>query len=1095
VTNETKTTPADSAGAIEAASTRMTVVGIGASAGGLKALQQFVEAVPADSGMAYVVIVHLDPVRESRLDELLGDRARIPVLQVTGPTAVEGDHIYIIPPGHDLTIRGTTLGLQPRAERSQHAPVDLFFRTLAAAYGPEAVGVVLSGTGADGTDGIRHIREAGGVTIAQLPDEAEYDGMPSSAISTGLVDLVLRSSRIPSALVRLRQFPSPFAEAVEPTRDQEKLLAAIFATLRNRTGHDFSQYKRSTVLRRLDRRLRFNGAATLQEYLPLLQSSGTECHALLRDLLISVSSFFRDPDAFDGLAALAPMLFEGKGPADTVRVWVVGCATGEEVYSIAMVLSDHAATLPDPPRLQLFATDIDEQGYSWARAGQYASSSVANVSPERLQRYFRKENGGYRVANPLRELVLFAGHNVLHDPPFARLDLISCRNLFIYLQPTAQEAVLETFHFALNVKGLLFLGAAESVGDSGLFTAIGGGTHRLYRRRASQRRILPRLAAADLQPGRGQQAGATSSDPATAPADSSPTANGALRIRMLEQYVPASVVVDQRLDIVHSSAAAGGYLRLGEGEPTHNVLAMVSKELRTTLRTALHHAFADGRSSTRRVSHLIDGITRSVSVHVRPSAEAEGEQRFALIVFAEDDGAVAPLGARPDGRAAVAAPADAGLAEELRRTREMLESISTAHDRTVAELQTVNEELQSINEEQRAAAQELETGREEIEAINEELTAINQEHQGTIEELKRTNADLENLIESTEIGTIFIDRGMRIRRFTPAIAALFNFVAEDQGRPLAHITHRLSYPDLMDDVASVLAVQQRVEREVSSENGEWYVVRISPYRSFDGTNEGAVLTFVDNTAQHRAAEELRAAKLKAEAADLAKGTFLSTLSHEFRTPLNAILGYADLLHLDGALNTAQEQKVDRIRTGGWHMVSMINEILSFAKLDAGHELVQPEPVDARMLATEAAALMEPAAAAKGLGFILDLPETPIPLETDPGKARQILINLCSNAIKYTNEGEVRLRAGAERSRVTFDVSDTGIGIAPEHLNRVFERFWQVDGAATRAAGGMGIGLAAAREYARLLRGDVEVESELGRGTTFCLWLPVAYDRR
>jgi two-component system CheB/CheR fusion protein len=1067
-------------------SVSIPIVGIGASAGGLKALQQLVEAIPADSGMAFVVIVHLDPKRASRMGELLQDRAGIPVTQVNLPTPVEANHIYVIPPEHDLVMNGATLELRVRGERSEHAPVDLFFRTLAEAAGADAAGVILSGTGADGTAGIRYIREAGGTTLAQSPEEAEYAAMPASAVATGLIDMVLPSAQIPSELIRLRRHPTRLTEDVGP--DGAAPLAQIFATLRSRTGHDFSLYKRSTVLRRLERRLRFNNVTTLEEYQPLLHGSNGESHALLRDLLISVSGFFRDPDAFKALASELPGVFAGKGAGDAVRVWVVGCATGEEVYSLAMLLAEYAATLPNPPRLQLFATDIDEQGYTTARSGLYSLSAVAGVTPSRLQRFFTKEAGGYRIAKSLRELVLFAGHNVLHDPPFSRMDVISCRNFFIYLQPEAQTRVLETFHFASNPNGLLFLGASESVGDSSLFSALPKTSQRLFRRTTLPYRALPRVAAADPQPG---------SSPAAPPLGSAATSPrfsyGALHVRMLEQYASASVIVNERLDVVHMSSDAGRFLRLGPGEPNHNLLGLTRADLRRVLRTALHQAFDGGTPTSRRVSMTIDDVARQVDVQVRPSLPDDSMGRFALIVFDVADADTTLSIAPADPINAGHERAETELDEELRRTRDLLESTSQAHDRSVAELQTVNEELQSINEEQRAAAEELETGREEIQAINEELTTINQEHQSTIEELKRTNGDLQNLIESTEIGTIFLDRAMRVRRFTPAVTRLFNFVATDQGRPLAHITHRLKYADLLEDVARVLRSLQRIECEVDSETDESYIVRINPYRSLDGANEGAVLTFFDNTVQHRISKELQAAKVTAETANLAKTTFLSTLSHEFRTPLNGILGYADLLEIGEPLTHEQRVRVERIKAGGWHLAAMIDDILSFAKLDAGHEVVELESIDAHAVAGEASALIVPAAHAKGLAFVTDTPDMPIEMVTDPGKVRQILVNLCGNAVKYTHTGRIQLSVRAVGRRVRFSITDTGIGIAPEHMDKIFERFWQVNGASTRAAGGMGIGLAAAREYARLLHGDVEVESTLGTGTTFHLWLPVTYD--
>ena len=1059
----------------------LAVVGIGASAGGLKALQLFFEAVPPGSGMAWVVIIHLDPGRESRIAALLQDRTALPVTQVTRPVELQADHVYIIPPGHDLAMHDRGIRVHERGA-GLHVPVDLFFRTLADAYGPDAVGVVLSGTGSDGTSGVRSIKERGGITVAQEPAEAEYDGMPASAIATGHVDLVLPAGRIPAELLRLRKAPSALC-ADAPPADTEALLARVFAALRARTGHDFSLYKRSTVLRRLDRRLRFNGVSTLEEYLPLLRAGEAEPAALVRDLLISVSGFFRDADAFTALADAVPALFAGKGPDDAVRVWVVGCATGEEAYSIGILLREHAATLESPPQIQMFATDIDEKGYAWGREALYPPAAVAEISPERLRRFFVQEPGGFRVGKPLREAVLFAVHNVLHDPPFSRLDLISCRNLLIYLQPEAQEQVVETFHYALQAGGLLFLGASESAGESGLFVPAAG-PQRLYRRNAAPHRVPPRLSAADPPARAGPRAADAEGPGRTA------FAYGPLHLRMLEEYAPPSLVVNERLEVVHLSGGAGRYLHLGEGEPSHDLIALSRGDLRLELRAALYQAFEKGLPTTRRVRADGDGGP-PVSLRVHPPVEGGEAGRYALVVFEEQarteaEEPEAPPQA-PDGsghRRAVTR-----LEEELRRTREQLEHASAARDRTVAELQAANQELRSINEEQRAAAEELETSREEIQSVNEELTTINQEHQTTIEELKRTNADLRNLIESTEIGTIFLDREMRIRRFTPAVEALFNFVGTDGGRPLAHITHRLHYPALVEDVQGVLTSLRRIEREVRSEAGAWYVVRINPYRAFDDRVDGVVLTCYDITAQKRVEEELREAKLAAEAANLAKGAFLATLSHEFRTPLNAILGFADILHLDGPLTEAQERKIERIRAGSWHLASMIDEILSFAKLDEGREQVRSERFDARSVAREAEMLVEPLAAAKGLAFVLDLPGEAAWLETDAGKARQILANLCGNAVKYTERGEIRLSVRAEGEQVVFEVADSGIGIAPEHQARIFDRFWQVDSASTRSFGGMGIGLAAAREFSRLLGGDVEVESEPGRGSTFRVRLP------
>jgi two-component system, chemotaxis family, CheB/CheR fusion protein len=1058
------------------------VVGIGASAGGLRALQHFFDAVQPESGMAYVVIMHLDPDRESRIDALLQDRTSMPVVQVTRTVEVEPEHVYLIPPGHELVMRGSTLQLEERTPGRTHLPVDRFFRTLAESWGADAIGVVLSGTGTDGTVGIRAIKERGGITVAQLPEEAESDGMPTSAIATGQVDLVLPSAGIPVELRRVRSMPAPLEPRSEPG-DTEAQLARIFTVLRRKTGHDFGQYRRSTVLRRLDRRLRFNDVETLDDYVQVLHADPLEADRLVRDLLISVSSYFRDPEAFDALADSIPELFAGKGPADAVRVWVVGCATGEEAYSIAILLHEHAATLDSPPRIQLFATDIDEKGYAWGREALYSASAVAEIRPDRLRRFFTQESGGYRVGKSLRDDVLFAVHNVLDDPPFSRMDLITCRNLLIYLQPDGQKRVLKTFHYALRSGGLLFLGSTESAGDNGHFVSVSSAS-RVFRRDDSPHRAPPPTSAADPLP-RTESKAVVSQHPA-----SGNFAYGALHLRMLEDYAPASLVVDERSTLVHLSTGAGRYLHLGGGEPSHNLLDLVCGTLRTELRTALYQAFARGLPTVRTLRLEEDG-SRTVLLRVEKPIEGESAGRFALVVIADapvPDGSSRD-GTIPEGPDAVPETL-AQLGEHLKRTREQAEDARAERDRTVEQLRYANEELMSINEEQKAASEELEVSREEIQSINEELTTINQEHRTTIEELKRTNEDLQNLIEATDIGTIFLDRELRVRRFTPPVERLFNFVATDRGRPIEHITHCLDYPELGADVRGVIASRDRIEREVVSGDGEWYIVRVNPYRSAENEIDGVVLTFFEHTAQKRVDNALREAKDLAERATLVKGSFLSTMSHELRTPLNAMIGYAEILDLDGPLTAGQVEKIDRIKAGGWHLASMIDEILSMARLDDGTEPLEFRRVDAGTIAREAKVLMEPTAKARGLTIALYPPDEAIEVETHALKARQILLNLCGNAVKYTEQGEVGVGVRRVGEEVLFEVSDTGIGIAPNDLPHVFERFWQADGAVTRSYGGMGIGLSAAREFARVLGGDIEAESEMGRGSTFRLRLPL-----
>ncbi|MDT8368297.1 MAG: chemotaxis protein CheB [Longimicrobiales bacterium] len=1065
---------------------RPLVVGLGASAGGLKALQTFVRAIPPDSGMAWVVVLHLDPDRESRMAELLQDRSSIPVTQVDAPTPTEPNHIYIAPPDRDMEMQGAVIGLRERSDRSERVPIDLFFRTLAEADGADATGVILSGTGHDGTVGIRAIREAGGITVAQSPDEADYDSMPSSAIATGLVDLVMPAGKIPAELIRLRG-PAPLLGETEDGDDVEEALDQIFALLRSRTGHDFAKYKRPTVLRRVERRLLFNGVQTLDEYIPLLREKEEECEALMRDLLISVSSFFRDPEEFEALAEVVPDLFDGKGPDETVRAWVVGCATGEEAYSLAMILSDHAATLEDPPRVQIFATDIDEKGYASGREGLYPPGALAHMEPERIKRSFTKEPRGYRIHKDLRELVLFALHNVLHDPPFARLDLISCRNLFIYLRPEAQAQVLESFHYALKTDGLLFLGSSESVGDGTLFEPAASTGRRIFRRRTTSYRVLPRLSTADPLPTVRRSLVPTASTQPTLQSEA--FAYGAVHVRLLEQYGHPSIVVDEQWDVVHLSAGAGRFLQMREGEPSRRLRDLAPEDVWATLRSALHQAFENGQATDRRLKMALGGVESPVTVHVRPGAWKEEGPTFALVLFEEEvDASPSSLPPRTTAPASDETM-EADLVEEYERAREELAATRVAHDRSVSDLQTANEELRSINEEQRATTEELETGREEIQAVNEELASINQEHQSTIEELRRTNTDLQNLIESTEIGTIFLDPDMRIRRYTDPVTRVFNFVDRDHGRALGDITHRLRHPGIVEDVGHVIRSRERIEREVESEAGEWFVVRINPYLSAEGALDGAIITVFDHTEYHRIQDALEKATELAEEANRAKGTFLLNLAHALRTPLGSILGYAETLHLGGELTPEQDEKVGHLGEVVHYLVSMTEDLLSFAQLDGNRDVVDTEDLDARAILHDVQLIIEPLAERKGLTFTVEPPGETVAVTTDANKARHVLVNLCGNAVARTDSGQVNLTVGLRGDRVVFEVRDTGPGIAAEHQELIFERLWQVESGPIREGDGLGIGLAAAWEYAQLLGGDVEMESEPGEGSIFRFWLP------
>lgn len=834
------------------------VVGIGASAGGLGALQTFFAHVPEDSGLAYVVVVHLSPDHESHLADLLQPFVGIPVEQVTRTIRLEPNRVYVIPPNANLNAIDTHLRLtELEKRRRERAPIDHFFRTLARTHDGHAIGVILTGSGSDGALGIKAIKERGGLAVVQDPNEAEYDGMPRSAVGTGLVDVVLPLAEMPSTLIRFARTQPRVRvneDETEAAGEERRLLRKVFAQLRAGTGRDFSRYKRSTILRRIARRMQLNLIEELPEYLELLRRRPEEVRSLADDLLITVTSFFRDPEVFETVAAeVLPRLFEGKGENDSVRVWSVGCATGEEAYSLAILLLEERARHDSPPRVQVFATDLHEHSLGLARDGFYPSGVETEVSPGRLQRYFTEEGGGYRIRKGVRDLIVFSPHNLLSDPPFSRIDLITCRNLLIYLQRDVQREVIEVFHYALEPDGVLLLGSSETVEGGDLFRTENK-KRCLYRKRDVPARE-PRLPVFPLNPT--PPAGEEVEAPERA---REPLAYGRLHQRMVERYAPPSVLVSPDDKVVHLSEHAGRYLVPPGGEPTMSVYKLVREELRLELRAGLHAARARREPQrSRSIGVRFDGVWRPVVLDVRPAIEPR-QEGFALVIFDEREPSPEPSPSPGDAEDDAAARNESRVREveaELDLTQERLQGMLDDYETSQEEMRASNEELQSSNEELRSALEELETNKEELQSMNEELQTVNQENRNKVEELAQLTGDLQNLLAATDIATLFLDRGFRILWFTPNVSDIFNVRATDRGRPISDLTHRLGYPELQDDAEEVLRRLTPVEREVEDDEGRWYLTRVLPYRSADDRIEGVVITLVDITARKRAEEELR----------------------------------------------------------------------------------------------------------------------------------------------------------------------------------------------------------------------------------------------
>jgi two-component system CheB/CheR fusion protein len=828
------------------------VVGIGASAGGIGALGTFFHHVEPGAGISYVVILHLSPHHESRLAEVLQSSTRMPVTQVRETVAIEPDHVYVIPPNKSLQVVDAHLVLSPMTSvEERRAPVDVFFRTLADAYRQRAAAVVLSGTGRNGSSGLKRVKEGGGLAIAQDPHEAEFADMAANAIATGLIDLILPVAAIPRRIAEYARRLRPARgddEPATPIADDGGPMRELMTLLRARTGHDFSNYKAATIGRRIERRMAVHAVGTLTEYVQFVREQSGEAAALMKDLLIGVTSFFRDPSTFDVLQRrVIGSLFEGKRAADQVRAWCVGCATGEEAYSLAMLLLEQASRQPDSPSVQIFATDLDEQTIAAAREGLYSEADVADIAPERLQRFFEREVPGYRVRRELRETILFAHHNVIGDPPFSHLDLITCRNLLIYLNRTVQEQVIDTFHFALRPGGFLFLGGSESVdGAAGLFVPVDKTAHLYESRGVIGRPPLPPI-----------ERPASPVVPPRRPEDRTPdrVPPGELHLRLLEQFAAPSLVVTDEHMIVHASDRVGRYLVIAGGEPSRDVLKLVRPELRDDLRTALRLAAQQREHVEVRGARVRGDGGAVVNITVRPVLrEGTPAQGYFLVLFDEEDAPPSLPGVQLISPTSSDPP---HLQEEPVRVREQLRMTVEQYESDADDAKAANEELQAMNEELRSAAEELETSQEELQSVNEELRTVNQELKITIEELGLTNNDFQNLINATDIGAIFLDKSQRVKLSTPRAQEIFNLLPSDVGRRLSDITSRLDYAALHDDVTQVQERLQSVERQVAATDGKWYVARIMPYRTIDDRIEGVALTFQDVTARREAERRMR----------------------------------------------------------------------------------------------------------------------------------------------------------------------------------------------------------------------------------------------
>ncbi len=1068
------------------AAANFPIVAIGASAGGLEACRILLDHWQDTPDVAFIIVQHLEPTHESMLVPLLATHTPMPVTQAEDGAPLLAGHVHVIAPGKYIAVENNFFRLSdPASGQGVRLPFDFLLTSLAMADGARAACIILSGTGADGSAGILPFKKNGGYAIAQDPVEAAFSGMPRNAILTGVIDQILKIAEVPAAV--MRHFNVAESDAAPPVApkaaDTDQDIGGIIDWLHQKTAHDFRQYKTGTLIRRIQRRMGLDRkSGDIAAYLERLKGDPAETALLAQDLLINVTSFFRDPEVFDYLEThTVPELIARHGDGRPLRIWVAGCSSGEEAYSLGMLILEASAAVGKPARAQIFASDVDGEAVAFAREGQYPASIADQVSPERLGRHFAKTNDGYQVSPELRGLIVFTVQDLLVDPPFARIDLISCRNVLIYLGPEAQKRLLGLFHFALAPDGLLLLGSAETAGGANnpIFISVQKAA-RLFRKNGNFKPASGIFMTKEKSPA------AHLPEAKAASAEKAPDYGDLCRRLVLENFSPAAVLINEKNEWLFAMGPTDKYLRPASGYPTNDLLALVTPLLRSNLRGVIQRA-----RSSRQEAHLSCSMggadSNGPTFRINALPVQHGTEHLVLISFADEL------------RAPTAAAADAvgndtervqNLEHQLADARSELTLAARNLEASNEEQAAVNAEATSINEEYQSANEELLTSKEELQSLNEELTALNTQLQETLDLHRTTSNDLQNVLYSTNVATIFLDRDLHIRFFTPATKALFNVIAGDIGRPLSDLSSLASDTNLLDDARIVLATGQPKDREIRARSGSWFLRRILPYLAQDRATEGVVITFVDVTERRHVADDLGAAKRVAETATIAKSRFLAAASHDLRQPLQTLSLLQGLL---ASMVEGEKAKklVDRFETTLAAMSGMLSTLLDINQIEAG--TVHPEPVrfNINELFTRLHDDFSYHATAQGL--TLKVVSCNAEIHTDPRLLEQMLRNLLSNALKYTKRGKILLGCRHRKGSISIEIWDTGIGIPESELQTIFEEYHQLDNPARERGRGLGLGLSIVQSLVSLLGFKVRVRSALGKGSMFAIEIQLPVD--
>ena len=1065
------------------------VVSIGGSAGGLEACSRLFDALGDMAGAAFIFVLHLDPTHESLVAALLAGHTRLTVLEAADGMPIEADHVYVVPPAALLTLREGVFHVEAtHGRQGARLPFDTLLRSLARSCGRRAACVVLSGNGADGSAGLLALQREGGFVIAQEPAEAEYGSMPRSAIETGAVDKVLLLADMPAALAQWHTQVAVTAGSGSHAESSDRL-PEIIDLLRAGTSHDFSLYKPGTLRRRVERRIAMASLPVrdMDSYVTALRNDAAELAELSRDLLIHVTGFFRDALVFEALAeTVIPGLIAAHPPGQTLRIWVAGCSTGEEAYSLAMLFQERLDAAKSAFKLQIFASDADAQSVAVAREGCYPMTIESHVGASRLARFFVREDRCYRVLPELRALVVFTVQDLLTDPPFARIDLISCRNVMIYLGLEAQRKILALFHFALRSGGVLLLGHSESAGSTPDRFEVILKPASLYRQIGRKR-----PGDVDFAKNLGKPAQPSTIAAETAPPSRQAALASLCQLHALGTHVPAALLSNHAHECLYSLGPIQRYLRVAPGHATLNVLAMVSPDLRPHLRSAIHRCIQENAPVTvagGSTLHEAGSIACDIAIY---PVHNDGEDLL-LIYFLDQ-----PAGAGRQTKAAAGSPPPPEhLARQVAKLEGRLAStqaelLAALHSLEVSgdEQKTINDNALATSEEFQTTNEELLTSKEELQSLNEELTALNSQLQETLEQQRTTSADLQNVLYSTDVATLFLDPDLNIRLFTPATKALFHIIKTDIGRPLEDLRSLAADPGLAADARMVLRTLEPIERAIETPTGAW-CRRILPYRTHDNAVEGVVITFAD-IAQHRlAAGALEAAKAEAERANAAKSRFLAAASHDLRQPLQTLSLLQGLLakRMQGAVETGLVAKLESTVAS---MSGMLNALLDINQIEAGVVCAEITGFRIDDLLDRLRNAFVYDAAAKGLDF--RVVPCSLRVQSDPALLKQILRNIVANALKYTPSGRVLLGCRRHGAMLRIEVWDTGIGIAAEELNAIFDEYHQLDNDARERERGLGLGLSIVRRLSELLDHHVHVQSRPGKGSVFIIEVPLSAD--